>query len=378
LGKGRCQTCKKIGHDKSNCWKNKKKKKSDKKEKEKEKETESPQKKQKTESSNQSVIVGEMSSAHIEEMSCVAEENKIESDQNADYDGECYGFDTYQATDEIDERLVYYDWYADSATTSHIANSRDAFSSYQPLTDTSISGVGEAITRAEGRGTVTLTSKYNDQIYALQLQDVLHVPTNSNNLFSLGRWDAAGNTYSCKGGVLTLWAQDTPVAMADKTANNLYLLNAEVKRETTMNANAKAATDSWLTWHKRFGHIGYTGLQTILDHQMVNGFTVNPNTQKSDCTACIQAKMSERPFGPTKNRKTEIGELTHMDLWGKYDIASIHGNQYYLLMIDDASRFVCLDFLKAKSDVETRDTLLNTPNEAATLIHAREETTQRN
>jgi hypothetical protein len=39
-----------------------------------------------------------------------------------------------------------------------------------------------------------------------------------------------------------------------------------------------------------------------------------------------------------------------MDLWGKYDVALIHGNQYYLLMIDDASRYVSLEFLKAKSD----------------------------
>ena len=285
-------------------------------------------------------------------MSCIAEESQMVSDHDEQYDGECSGFDTYQTTDEIDERLIYYDWYADSATTSHIANSRDAFSSYQLITDTAISGVGEAITHPEGRGTVTLTSKYNDKIYALQLQDVLHVPTNKNNLFSLGRWDAAGNTYSCSGGVLTLWAQDVPVAMADKTANNLYLLNAEVdcKANQALNATAKSLPDSWLTWHKCYGHIGYTGLQTILDHHMVNGFTVNPNTQKSDCTACIQAKMSERPFGPASNWQTEIGELTHMDLWGKYDVASIHGNQYYLLMIDDASRFVCLDFLKAKSD----------------------------
>src|ERR1700730_1564675 len=199
LGKLRCQTCKKIGHNKSHCWQKKNKRKSDKKEKE----SDSSQKKPKMESSNQSVIVGELSSAHIEEMSCVAEESQMVSDHDEQYDGECSGFDTYQTTDEIDECLIYYDWYADSATTSHIANSRDAFSSYQLITDTAISGVGEAITHPEGRGTVTLTSKYNDKIYALQLQDVLHVPTNKNNLFSLGRWDAAGNTYSCSGGIQT-------------------------------------------------------------------------------------------------------------------------------------------------------------------------------
>jgi len=35
---------------------------------------------------------------------------------------------------------------------------------------------------------------------------------------------------------------------------------------------------------------------------------------------------------------------------GKYDITSIKGNQYYLLLIDNATRYVTLKFLKAKSD----------------------------
>jgi transposase InsO family protein len=39
-----------------------------------------------------------------------------------------------------------------------------------------------------------------------------------------------------------------------------------------------------------------------------------------------------------------------MDLWGKYDVSSIHGNQYYLLLVDDATRYVTLHFLKAKSE----------------------------
>src|SRR5260370_28818294 len=35
---------------------------------------------------------------------------------------------------------------------------------------------------------------------------------------------------------------------------------------------------------------------------------------------------------------------------GKYDVTWIKGNQYYLLLIDDATRYVTLKFLKAKSD----------------------------
>ena len=39
----------------------------------------------------------------------------------------------------------------------------------------------------------------------------------------------------------------------------------------------------------------------------------------------------------------------HLDLWGKYDIASIHSNRYYLLLVDDATRYVTVEFLKSKS-----------------------------
>jgi hypothetical protein len=37
-----------------------------------------------------------------------------------------------------------------------------------------------------------------------------------------------------------------------------------------------------------------------------------------------------------------------MDLWGKYNVASIHSNLYYLLMIDDAVRYITVEFLKTK------------------------------
>jgi hypothetical protein len=49
------------------------------------------------------------------------------------------------------------------------------------------------------------------------------------------------------------------------------------------------------------------------------------------------------------NRYMWLGQLTHLDLWGKYDIASIHGNWYYLLLVDDTTRYVTVEFLKSKS-----------------------------
>jgi transposase InsO family protein len=49
-------------------------------------------------------------------------------------------------------------------------------------------------------------------------------------------------------------------------------------------------------------------------------------------------------------RKSQVPELMHIDLWGKYAVKSIHGNQYYLLFIDDAKRYITINCLKEKLD----------------------------
>ena len=62
---------------------------------------------------------------------------------------------------------------------------------------------------------------------------------------------------------------------------------------------------------------------------------------------CIQGKAISQTI---LDRKSKSGELTHIDLWGKYDIASINGHQYYILFVDDATKYVTFHFLKRKDE----------------------------
>ena len=59
--------------------------------------------------------------------------------------------------------------------------------------------------------------------------------------------------------------------------------------------------------------------------------------------------MHYKAFPPTTTRIDAIEHLTHIDLWGKYPVQSINRNQYYILMIDDKSRYTTIRFLKQKS-----------------------------
>ena len=56
------------------------------------------------------------------------------------------------------------------------------------------------------------------------------------------------------------------------------------------------------------------------------------------------------PFDQHSDKETEIRDLIHIDLWGKYSTASIHSNQYYLLMVDDSSQYITTEFLKKKTE----------------------------
>ena len=83
----------------------------------------------------------------------------------------------------------------------------------------------------------------------------------------------------------------------------------------------------------------------------MDGLQIDKNSPKPDCIACIEAKLSKAPYSPVSGRPMKPGKLMHMDLWGKYDITSINGNQYYLLMVDDATQYITVKFLKTKDQV---------------------------
>ena len=359
LGKSKCSICGKFGHTADKCWEKDKGKR--KRNDEKGKGRKKPKKEETNEGEEDYDEDEEVITLNIEEEA--PKEGSTSQFFDESEEGQYYNFnsDNSYNMNEINEPVIYYDWFGDSATSSHVTNKRDIFTTYQPLRNTSVVGVGRLKAKAEGRGTIELESRYNNRTYILKLENVLYIPTNRNNLLSLGKWDAAGGKYIGGGGKIILKDSDNKiVADGTKIENNLYKLKLKTRIpcKSHFNTNkmisqtyqATEQTQNWETWHKRYGHISYTGLQKLIDRNMVDGFTVDSNSEKPDCEICIQAKQTIKPFNGITNRDTKPGELTHIDLWGKYEIASIHGNQYYILFVDDATRYVTVNFLKKKED----------------------------
>ena len=118
--------------------------------------------------------------------------------------------------------------------------------------------------------------------------------------------------------------------------------------------------------------MGYTGLQQLFTQRLVDRFDIDVNTAKPDCIECTESKQSTEPFPTHTDHVLYPGELTHMDIWGKYPKQSINGNQYYIVFVDDAMRFTTMSFLKAKDETSQRVinymTHLQTNNKMARAI----------
>src|SRR5216684_6759659 len=88
------------------------------------------------------------------------------------------------------------------------------------------------------------------------------------------------------------------------------------------------------------GHIGIKGL-----HSAVTGLPLDDSTSLS-CEICARANITHSPFPVhASNHSQRLLECIHCDICGP--LPSCYGNfSYYILFIDDHSRFITLFLMK--------------------------------
>ncbi|PON47985.1 Ribonuclease H-like domain containing protein, partial [Parasponia andersonii] len=68
------------------------------------------------------------------------------------------------------------------------------------------------------------------------------------------------------------------------------------------------------------------------------------------CSSCQFAKSHKLPFVLSDSQSMKPFELIHTDVWGASLVASIPGVRYFLLFINDFSRFTWMYLLKTKDE----------------------------
>ncbi|CAO2199473.1 unnamed protein product [Urochloa humidicola] len=240
--------------------------------------------------------------------------------------------------DELEQR-----WYLDSGASNHMTGCRATFSDLDASkTGTVKFGDGSRV-NIRGQGTVVFRCRNGEQ---RALTDVYYIPQLRASIVSLGQLDERGAEVLIRHGVLRIKdAERRLLAKITRSKNRLYRLDLKVEHPVCLAAACMEAP--WL-WHGRFGHLSFDALGRL--SKMVTGLPEIKHAGEL-CDSCLAGKQRRLPFPKAaRYRAADPLELVHGDLCGPITPATHGGRRYFLLLVDDCSRFMWLQLLSNKSD----------------------------
>jgi hypothetical protein len=103
----------------------------------------------------------------------------------------------------------------------------------------------------------------------------------------------------------------------------------------------QSASTTYEFWHQPLGH-------TNLDPKLYD-IKLPPKPDDFHCESCTEAKLTKSPCPTTVNKNRKKFDLIHSDLSGPFSVSSYGRSLYYITLIDDATRYSWVKFLKKKS-----------------------------
>ena len=100
-------------------------------------------------------------------------------------------------------------------------------------------------------------------------------------------------------------------------------------------AAAVSSLPSLALWHSRLGHASSSRVQQLAS----KGLLGSMSKDNFDYTLCQLGKQLALPFNNSESISNSIFELIHSDVWEPSPVASIGGSRYFVVFIDDYSRY---------------------------------------
>jgi transposase InsO family protein len=236
-------------------------------------------------------------------------------------------------------------WILDTGATNHMTGSRSAFAKL----DTAVTGTvrfGDgSVVRIEGRGTVLFSCRFGEH---RGIAGVYYIPRLTANIVSLGQLDRSGSKVLIHHGVLRVWDPRGHLLVRVRRSDDcLYTIKLNIDRPVYL--AARSAKPAW-RWHARYGHLNFPSLRKLAQQEMVRGLPLLQQVTQV-CDGCLLGKQRRAAF-PTqsKYRADEHLELVHGDLCGPIEPATPAGNRYFLLLVDDMSRYMWLTLIRSKDE----------------------------
>lgn len=129
-----------------------------------------------------------------------------------------------------------------------------------------------------------------------------------------------------------------------KKEGELYVLHTQRRLNNPAKSFAVVRADIEL-WHKRLGHVPFSVIKKLPN------LTSSDSTRISHCEVCPLPRQARILFPISTTRAVDYFDLLHMDVCGPYKALTHNGKRFFLIIIDDCSRWTWIFLLHLKSDV---------------------------
>ena len=174
----------------------------------------------------------------------------------------------------------------------------------------------------------------------------MFVPELTKNLLSV-------SSIAKNGGVVKFDEQRFIVSKEGKNITIGNIVDGKLYRANTpefANVTTSSTTDLGV-WHCHFGHLSHDYVNRLAKKRLADGIIYSDVSFDREGEACALGKMQKLPSPKqSMNRASKPLELTHTDLCGPMNVASIGGSKYMLTFTDDYSRYITVYFITSKSE----------------------------
>jgi len=242
-------------------------------------------------------------------------------------------------------------WNTDTGCSTTMTGVREHFKTYMPYRVPIQLADGHVVYSA-GVGSVEFVPVVNGSDAApFTFERVLHVPQLSVSLFSVYQAMSTGVEVHGKARKVYFKRDGRLLMTASVGKNNIgYLDGHTTRHENTLAYNATVTPTDLALWHRRLAHVNHDAVLDMQRSGAAKGIRITGSKKPHLCEPCIAGKLHRHnvPKGP-KLKALERLDLVHADL--KMLPTSIRGYKYWVVFIDDYSRYRCEYFLRRKSDL---------------------------
>ena len=180
---------------------------------------------------------------------------------------------------------------------------------------------------------------------ALSVSNVYQIPQPTHNLLSVGQLTKLGFslTFSSTGVVV----QDSQTVQIVGTAckvGRLFKLIYLHLQSSCLSAFAvsRQSTSSLALWNSRLGHASISRVKQLVSKGLL-GLVSNKSFY---CMPCQFSKQTTLLFNNSVSHALSLFDLIHSDVWGPSPITTQGGSHYFVIFVDDFSRYTWIYLFK--------------------------------